>query len=122
MSYDIHFGVKVAGVDSEIYAVIGEPELCSPTYNIGQILRQSTGWDFEQGEWYKVSEVLPMIERGIHELAFNSDKYKPLEPINGWGNVTTAYEALNSIMKWLTHDLKWSWNADIPLECIYICW
>lgn len=121
MSYDIRFGVKVAGADN-IYAVIGEPERSSPTYNVGQILRKSTGWDFEQGEWYKVSDVLPMIERGIHELAFNSDKYKHLEPDNGWGSVTTAYEALDSIMEWLTHDLKWSWNADIPLECIYICW
>lgn len=121
MSYDIRFGVKVAGAKDGIYAVIGEPEHSSPTYNIGQILCQSTGWDFEQGEWYKVSEVLPRIERGIHELAFNSDGYKPLEPCNGWGNVTTAYEVLNSIMKWLV-DLQGGWNEDIPLECIYICW
>lgn len=121
MSYDIRFGVKVAGADN-IYAVIGEPEIHSPTYNVGQILRQSTGWDFDQGEWYKVSEVLPMIESGIHELAFNSGKYKHLEPDNGLGSVTTAYEALNSIIDWLTHGLKWSWNEDIPLECIYICW
>lgn len=72
MSYDLRIAVKVK--DTDIYAVIAEPEYSSPTYNIGKMFRKATGWDFTQGEWYKVSEVLPLIEHGIHELRYNEDK------------------------------------------------
>ena len=67
MSYDIRIGVRVEGAPG-CYAVIAEPEYSSPTYNIGDMFRACTGWNFEQGEWYKVSEVLPLIQHGISEL------------------------------------------------------
>ena len=124
MSYDIRFAVKVADRE-DLYAVIGEPERSSPTYNIGSLLRKCMDWDFTQGEWYSVTEIIPHIERGIHELTFNQTKYKSLEPENGWGDCSTALEALMSIMAWLTEEwsgIKGSWNADIPLECIYMSW
>ena len=122
MSYDIRFGVRVAGTDKEVYAVIGEPERSSPTYNVGDILRKSMDWDFEQSKWYPVKEIIPKIERGIHELGFNASKYKHMEPDNGWGSVGGALEALQSIMKYLTEEIQWSWNGDIPIDCIYMCW
>ena len=123
MSYDIRFAVKVAGTE-DMYAVIGEPERPSPTYNVGTILRKSTGWDFEQGIWYPVKEVLPMIEKGIHELSFNSEAYKQYEPDNGWGSVDSALKALQSIRDWLADDNDWQrgWNGDIPIEHIYMRW
>jgi len=124
MSYDIRFAVKVADKE-DLYAVIGEPELHSPTYNIGKLLRECMDWDFTQSEWYRVTDIIPHIERGIHELTFNHMRYKPLEPENGWGSCGSALNALKSIMSWLTDDwngIKGSWNADIPLECIYMAW
>ena len=124
MSYDIRFAVKVDG-HPDLYAVIGEPEYSSPTYNVADILRQSTGWDYKQGEWYKMTDVIPLIEHGIHELSFNPHMYKALEPDNGYGNVGTALQALRSIIGWFTSEwngLKGSWNSDIPLECIYMSW
>ena len=122
MSYDIRFVVRVAGTDQEIYAVIGEPDNSSPTYNNRDIFVESMDWDYHQGEWYKLPDVIPKIERGIHELTFNPDKYKHLEPDNGWGGVDSSLKALKSIMDWITERREWTWNADVPIECIYMGW
>jgi len=125
MSYDIRFAVKVAGTEGKYYAVIGEPEEHSPTYNIGKLWRKAMDFDFEQGKWYLVTDLIPHFERGIHELLFNAKEYKSLEPDNGWGNTDTALRAMQSIMSWLTDDwngIHGSWNADIPIEHIYMSW
>jgi len=121
MSYDIRFGVKVVGAEDK-YAVIGEPERHSPTYNNRDIFVKSMGWDYHQGEWYPLLEVIPYIERGIHELQFNKLAYKDLEPDNGWGGIASSLEALQSIMQWIVEQREWGWNCDIPLECIYMRW
>ena len=121
MSYDIRFNVKVAGAEN-VYAEIGRPEYDSPTYNVGTIFRKSMDWDFKQSEYYPMNEVLPKIEKGIHELQFNASKYKKYEPDNGWGSVSSALTALKSIMSWFTDPFNKGWDEDIPLECIYMRW
>lgn len=121
MSYDVRFGVKVAGAEN-IYAIIGEPEYHSPTYNVGTIFRKSMDWDFKQSEWYPVNEVIPKLERGIHELRFDSNKYKQYEPDNGWGTVSSALRALESIVYWLSEGREMGWNGDIPLDYVYMTW
>ena len=122
MSYDIRFAVKVAGTDHDVYAVIGEPEYSSPTYNNRDIFVKSMDWDYHQGQWYKLTDIIPNIERGIHELTFNKSAYISLEPDNGWGGVSSSLQALKSIMEWISEHLANSWNADIPIDCIYMCW
>ena len=125
MSYDIRFGVKVAGAQEECYAVIGHPEYDNPTYNLRDIFVKSMGWDYHQGEWYKVSDILPKVQNGITELTLHSEKYKPLEPSNGWGTISSAIECLKSIVDYFGDNwngLGGSWNADIPIDCIYMCW
>jgi len=117
MSYDIMFGVKVAGTE-DVFAKIGEPEYSSPTYNVGIMFRKCMDWDFEQGEWYNMKEVLPKIEHGLHEIRFNSGIYIQYEPENGWGNTETVLHCLQSIIDWFHYD----WDEDIPLECIYMRW
>ena len=121
MSYDIRFAVKVDGADN-VYAVIGEPEFASPTYNNRDIFVNSMNWNYHQSEWYKLLEIIPYVERGIHELQFNREKYKQFEPDNGWGGIDSSLKALQSIMKWITEDMQWGWNGDIPKDCIYMCW
>lgn len=126
MSYDIRFAVKVEGAPEDTFAVIGEPEYDSPTYNLGKMFRACTGWDFEQSKFYKVSEVLPMVRHGIEELKLHPEKYKKYEPDNGWGTVGSAMRALDSIVEWFEeksiYGLAGSWNADVPLDCIWIAW
>lgn len=121
MSYDIRFAVKVADHE-DLYAVIGEPKYSSPTYNVGKIFRKCMDWDFEQGKWYKIQDYIPNIEKGIHEMKYNAEEYKYLEPDNGWGSTDSVLNCLQSIIEYLTEQLQWSWNGDIPIDCIYIAW
>ena len=126
MSYDIRFGVKVAGAKDDCYAVIGSPEFDSPTYNLRDIFVMSMEWDYHQGEWYKINDVLPKVEHGIKELKLHPEKYKKLEPSNGWGTISSAIDCLESIDRYFSNDnwdgLGGSWNADVPIDCIYMCW
>ena len=124
MSYDIRFGVKVVGAQDDCYAVIGEPKYDSPTYNLRDIFVRSMDWDYKQGEWYKITDILPKIQRGITELTQHTQTYKKLEPENGWGTVGDANECLRSIVDYFSgwDGLAGSWNADVPIDCIYMRW
>ena len=123
MSYDIRFGVKVAGAENDVYAVIGSPEYDSPTYNLRDIFVKCMDWEYEQGKWYPMNEVVPKVEHGVHELTFHQSKYMKLEPENRWGTVGGALECLKSILKWFDR-ASWDchWDDEIPLECIYMRW
>lgn len=126
MSYDIRFAVKVADAPDDCYAVIGEPEHNNPTYNVRDIFVKAMDWNYTQSKFYPLTEVLPKIERGVHELTFNAKAYKHLEPDNGWGSVSSALKALQSVLDYFKKDSfsghYGSWNACVPLECIYISW
>lgn len=124
MSYDIRFGVKVAGAPDDCFAVIGEPERDSPTYNLREVFETSMDWDYHQGQWYPITEVLPKVQRGIKELTRHPEKYKELEPKNGWGTISSAVECLQSIVNWFNgwDGIAGTWNADIPIDCIYMSW
>lgn len=120
MSYDIRFGVKAEGVDEIV--VIGQPENDSPTYNLREMFVACMDWDYKQGEWYRVSEVLPKFERGLHELRFNSKAYKKYEPDNGWGSIYSAVECLQSVIEKTQFYVEGhGWNQ-IPLEALWIAW
>jgi hypothetical protein len=123
VSYDIRLGVKVDGA-KDLYAVVDEPELASPTYNLGQMFRKCTGWNYEQGKWYKVSDVLPLIQHGIQELSYHPSAYKKYNAPNGWGTVESALESLKSMEKCIrdnSEDASITWN-EIPLDLMYIRW
>lgn len=124
MSYDIRFGVKVAGAP-DCFAVIGNTKYDSPTYNLRDIFVKCMKWDYHQGEWYKITDVLPKVKHGITELTFNPQKYKGLEPSNGWGTIGSALQCLQSIVHYFGDNwdgLGGSWNADVPIDCIYMRW
>lgn len=121
MSYDLRLGVKVDGTN--LFAVIAEPEYHSPTYNLGEMFREACSWNFNQSEWYRVSDVLPLIERGIHELRFNPHAYKQYEPDNGWGTIDSALKALTSLLECIDNNSTngYSWNT-IPIDHLYVAW
>lgn len=77
MSYDLRIAVKVDGAEKgNEFAVIAEPRLSNPTYNIGEMLRRCMGWDFVQDEYYKVSEVYQNIVRGIINLTEHEREFE----------------------------------------------
>lgn len=115
MSYDLRIAVKVQGCDR--FAGIATPKYYQPTYNLGKMFRACTGWDYNQGEYYNCAEVIGKIEQGIHELSVNRQKYKPMEPSNGWGSIASAKLALESL-----RDCIYEQAEDIPIECLWVAW
>lgn len=115
MSYDICFGVKVEGTD--IIAEIGEPELWSPTYNLGTMFRVATGWDFDQNEWYKCEDIYNNVLTGITELKTKPEKYGKYKPGNGWGTLEGAIRVLESIRDGIEEKME-----TIPIEHLWIKW
>ena len=123
MSYDLRIGVKVEGA-KDLYVVIDEPELSSPTYNLRDMFVACMGWDYEQDVWYKVTDVLPMIQHGIEELTKRPSKYKKYNAPNGWGTVESALNALKSLYQCILDNRageRKTWN-EIPLELMYMRW
>ena len=115
MSYDLRIAVKVDGCDK--FAQIAEPEYSSPTYNLGKMFRASTGWDFKQGEYYRCSDVIGNIEKGVKELRTNKAQYKQSAPETGWGTFACAGVARENL-----RDCIYEQAEGIPLECLYVAW
>ena len=122
MSYDIRFGVKVEGMNGYI-AVIDEPEISDPTYNLRDMFVACMDWDYKQGEWYNCADAIPKFERGVNELSINPQKYRKYDSPNGWGTVSSALSALQSVVE-KARELTGSgltWN-EMPLEHLWVCW
>ena len=125
MSYDIEIYVKVEGCDK--YATIAEPEYAHPTYNLGRMFRACMDWNYSQSEkgedgeyhtcYYKCSEIINNVERGIRELRCNRKEYEQYEPDNGWGTISSAIHVLESLRTCIYEQAE-----DIPLECLYMSW
>lgn len=120
MSYDLRVGVKVAGV-KDLIVEIGRPLYDSPTYNLGDMFRACMDWDYKQCEWYKVSDVLPKVKRGVHELQFNGKEYDKYNPSNGWGGRQGALKVLESLLECFAEYGPESY-ASIPFKHLYMRW
>lgn len=115
MSYDLGIAVKVDGCEK--FAEIAVPEYRSPTYNLGKMFRVCTGWNFKQGEYYRCSDVIGNIEKGIRELRTRKERYKQYEPENGWGTIPSALNTLEKL-----RDCIYEQAEEIPLEHLYVSW
>lgn len=126
MSYDLRIAVKVEGAEKgNEFAVIGLPELHSPTYNIGEMLRKCMEWDFEQGEYYRVSDVYQNIVRGINNLTVREKEFEKYNSPNGWGTTVTALNALKSLKECIDNiedpNICGGWNT-FPKSLLYVAW
>lgn len=126
MSYDLRIAVKVEGAEKgNEFAVIAEPELSNPTYNTGEMFRKCMGWDFEQGEFYRVSDIYQNIVRGIINLTEHEKEFEKYNSPNGWGTTVSALNALKSLKKCID-DIEdpngWGgWNT-FPKSLLYVAW
>ena len=122
MSYDLALGVKVAELDN-VFAEIATPEYDQPTYNLGKMFRKATGWDFNQGEWYRCEEVLPKIQHGISELKFHRSAYKKYDAPNGWGTTDSALQTLESLEDCIMRTCaEGEGYTDVPLSHLWVKW
>lgn len=127
MSYDLKIAVKVEGAEKgNEYAVIAEPEYGDPTYNLGEMFRKCTGWDFKQGVFYRVSDVYQNIVRGIINLTEHETEFEKYNSPNGWGTTTSALRALESLKECIDgienpDDWSGGWNT-FPKNLLYVAW
>lgn len=126
MSYDLRIAVKVEGAEKgNEYAIIAEPEFKSPTYNIGEMFRRCMDWDFDQGEFYRVSDVYQNIVRGIINLSEHEEEFEKYNSPNGWGTTVSALKALKSLKQCIDEiedPNAWSgWNT-FPKNLLYVAW
>lgn len=117
MSYDIRLAVKT---EFGGFVVIDEPDYSNPTYNLSDLFRACTGWDYKQGEYYRCSEVQPNIINGLKELICNPGLYEKYLPDNGWGTMKDARDCLESILVCITENVED--RSRIPIEYLYIKW
>lgn len=125
MSYDIEINVKVEGCNE--YAKIAEPELSSPTYNLGKMFRACMDWDYSQSEkdengnyktvYYPCDFVIEKVERGLRELYTNREQYVKYNPANGWGSLDGAISVLESLRDCIYEESRY-----IPINCLYMSW
>lgn len=114
MSYDCEYGVILPNNEVVHYAY---PDLDTPTYNLREIFCESMGFDFEQGKWYRVMEMLPRFNRAEAELAAHKGKYRQMEPENRFGTVEDAAKCFRD---WTEKALD---IADrVPIEYLYWRW
>ena len=116
MSYDLELGIKPEGHNKIV--CIATPELDSPTYNLREMFVAATHWDFEQRKWYKLSDVYLNIAEGIANLKLQPDRYKHLEPENGWGDIQSAINTLESLMNKIEELVE----IGTPLEVLLVRW
>ena len=115
MSYDIRIAVKLDKFDK--FVNIGAPEYDSPTYNLRDMFVACMDWDYSQGEYYKCTDVLPKVERGIKELHTKPMVYDAYNPTNGWGSREGAIRVLESLRKCILEK-----SEDIPIDYLWMTW
>lgn len=73
------------------------------TYNLSDMFREALP-DLKDGMWglnnLSGSEAEPHLSKAIKDMDENPDKYKAMNPKNGWGDFDGALEVLVQILSW----------------------
>lgn len=80
MSYDIWLTIDTGGPEP---ATVGED--WNFTSNCGPMWR-AAGADLAEFEGRKAAECIPILDAAIKDLQANPDKYRVMDPPNGWGS------------------------------------
>ena len=109
MSYDIRICVRTidANKDGDSFAIVYVPKYDSPTYNLRSMFVACMDWDYIQGEYYPLVDVLPKLKHGLAELTQFPEKYSQYEAKNGWGTLEGAVKCIDS---WI-HEIEDDWGG-----------
>ena len=78
--------VKVEGLD--IYVPVAWDDIVNITWNVTELIKQSSGWDIENEKNNGTAEYISkFIEHGVDELEQHPNEYRKYEAINGYGTV-----------------------------------
>lgn len=122
MSYDIRFCVETVHEDKwgDRYVVVGTPEYDSPTYNLRKMFVACMDWDYSQGEYYPMVDVLPKLRHGLVELTEHPERYERYNPENGWGDLRGARACLENWVSEIEdpYGITYTW----PIEHLWWRW
>lgn len=125
MSYDICWCVETVreNNDGDRFVVVHTPEYDSPTYNYRKMFVACMDWDYKQGEYYPMAEVLPKLQRGLEQLVEHPEKYRQYEPENGWGTLDGAIRCIENWIDELTNKDNWDCVCHYwPLDALWWRW
>lgn len=114
MSYDCEIGTVFANKTIECFYI---PTISNPTYNLRNIFCKAMDFEFTQGKWYPMKDMLGRFDRAIETIYADPASFRSLEPANRWGTVEGALECFKC---WASEsrDLL----AEVPIENLYFRW
>ena len=114
MSYDICFKYRIGMTDKYIFDF---DEKFNITYNVGNIIRKSSGYkNWNSSLDVCVLDLYKPFKKGLKELKKNIEKYRELEPSNGWGNC----ENVIKFYEWFFESLKEYTEDEMQYINIYV--
>jgi len=87
MSYNISLIQKVTVGDVGNY-----------TYNVSSMYYEALGMMLSDLNGKYAYDIIPIIAKGLADMANNPDKYKAMNPANGWGNYDGALNYLGKLL------------------------
>lgn len=92
MSYDVHFEVDVG----TLYCL----DSLNHTYNCSSMFREALGGKgINDLHGKRASDIEDRVYKGISDMLIFPEKYKRMNPINGWGDYYSAKEFLEKILE-----------------------
>ncbi|MFJ5625436.1 hypothetical protein ACIQD3_22665 [Peribacillus loiseleuriae] len=91
MSWDISLTAKRL-VDVEV------GDIGNYTYNVSKMYRVAMGISLSELDGQKATDVIPMIRKGVDEMLANPEKYRAMNPPNGWGSYEGALDYIQKLL------------------------
>ena len=99
MSYDFSMCVDVGG---DGLVTLSGYDFLNYTYNVGAMFKRALAED--DGIWIldgkTGEECLPYLKAAIKSMSENMDKFRLLNPENGWGSAEGALKVLKTLHEW----------------------
>ena len=94
MSYDIRLVIDTGG---EFPASVTETN--SPTYNLSEMFNLALGRPIRELDGQLASDVIPVLRTAIAAMEDKPEKFKKLNPANGWGSYSGALDSLRWLLE-----------------------
>ena len=94
-SANITHNVGTMAAEAGVYEALWRPYKLKEEYNVKLEEDYDIEMAFESAQAIKAKELIEPLRQGLHNLKLNPEKYKKLNPENGWG----SYEGLVAFVK-----------------------
>ena len=107
MSYDVSLVINTGHQNAEVC------DVGNMTYNVSPMFQEALGGDGLMGmQGHKAKDSIPLLQQAVKDMRDHPDKYKAMNPSNGWGDYHGALAYLEKLLESC---------KDHPRCTIYIC-